>query len=390
VGAAVALIFARSARKQPAEPAASDRPGGSPTTPAARAPTIKLTVVYGTEKDAWLKAVVAGFRSAHPEIELDLVGKGSLEAAGAILDGKLQPAVWLPADSLALNLLNDDWRTKNGAALFASDGALAPQPLLLTPLVLVAWADRAAVLLKAGKGALTWKTIRSAVVSNKGWPAVGGKAEWGFVKLGHTDPTRSNSGLQALWSMTLEFYGRGTTVGVEQLLRPDFQSYLSGLEKGVTRFEPSTGTFMIDMVRFGPSKYDMAVVYESLAIAQIANAQGRWGDLRVYYPQLTFWSDNPGGVLLAPWVSDAQRAGGGDLLAYLRSRPVQDRALAFGFRPADPEVPIKTTTGDNPLVTLARYGLRADLPPAASTPNGAVVRNLMMLWTRLYGDTAAR
>ena len=391
LGVAAALIFARTARKTGSTGSASPSPGeAGPAAPAPRGPVTKITVVYGTEKEDWMNAVVAGFRSANPEIDLELLGKGSLESAQAILDGKLQPTVWIPADSLALKLLDDDWRTKTGAAMFASEGELAPQPLLLTPLVFVAWEDRASVLLKAGNGSLGWKTLRAAVVSNRGWPAIGGKADWGFVKLGHTDPTRSNSGLQALWSMTLEFFGHGKPVGVEQLLRPDYQGFVGGIEKGVTRFEPSTGTFMIDMVRFGPSKYDIAVVYESLAISQIANAQGRWGDLRVYYPQLTIWSDHPAALVRAPWVTDAQRAAGTAFVAYLRSRPVQERALAFGFRPADPAVPIKTKAADNPFTSLARYGLRADLPPAAPTPDGAVVRNLMMLWSRLVGDAARR
>ena len=389
VAVAAALLYVRSARKSPGVPGGAATPAAGAAT-GPHAPATKITVLYSTEKHDWMNAVVDDFRTAHPDIEVELIGKGSFESAQAILDGKLQPTIWTPADSLALKLLDDDWRTKTGAPMFASDGDMAPQPLLLTPLVLVAWQDRASVLLKAGKGALTWKTIRNALVSNRGWPAVGGKAEWGFVKLGHTDPTRSNSGMEALWSMTLEYFGHGKPVGVEQLLRPDYQSYLVGLEKGVTRFEPSTGTFMIDMVRFGPSKYDMAVVYESLAITQIANAQGRWGDLRVYYPQLTIWSDHPAAVLRAPWVTEAQRAAGSTLVAYLRSRPVQERALSFGFRPADPAVPIKTKQADNPFTALARYGLSADLPPAAPTPDAAVVRNLMMLWSRLLGDTAQR
>jgi hypothetical protein len=390
LAAAAVLVYLKLGAKNAPAPGAT--PATSPAGGAAAptAPATKITVVFGTEKESWLNAQIPAFRAAHPDIELDLVPMGSLEAAQGILDGKLTPTVWMPADSLALNLLDEDWRTKNGAPLFAKEGAGAPEPLLLTPLVIVAWEDRAGALLKAGKGALGWKTIRAAVTSNRGWPAVGGKPEWGFVKLGHTDPTRSNSGLQALWSATLEFFGHGKPVGVQQLLDPDYQSFLSGLERGVTKFEPSTGTFMVDMVRFGPSKYDLAVVYESLAISQIANAQGRWGNLRVYYPALTIWSDNPAAVLDARWVSDAQRAAGRALLAYLLSRPVQERALGFGFRPASPDVPIKTTTGDNPLVTLARYGLRADLPPVAPTPDDAVVRNLMMLWSRQVGDSARR
>jgi hypothetical protein len=388
VAAAAALIYARSSRRGEAGGSGASPAPTAAAPAAAPGPRTKVTVVFGTEKEAWMQAAVASFRTAHPEIDVELVPRGSFESAQQILDGTLQATLWSPADSLALNLLDADWRTKNGTPLFAHEGALAPQPLLLSPLVLVAWADRAAVLLKAGKGSLSWKTIRAAVSSSRGWPAIGGKGDWGFVKLGHTDPTRSNSGLQALWSMTLEFYGRGKPITVEQLLRREYQAYVTDIEKGVTRFEPSTGTFMIDMIRFGPSKYDLAVVYENLAIAQIANAQGRWGDLRVYYPPLTQWSDHPAAVLQAPWVTDAQRAAAGLLLAHLRSRPVQQQALAFGFRPADPEVPIKTAA-DSPFTRLGRYGLSADVPPVAPTPSEPVARNLMTLWSRLVGAAAA-
>lgn len=63
--------------------------------------------------------------------------------------------------------------------------------------------------------------------------------------------------------------------------------FVKGVEKGVAKFESSTGTFMTDMVRFGPSKYDVAVAYESLAISELADAAGRWGKLKVYYPATT-------------------------------------------------------------------------------------------------------
>ena len=159
--------------------------------------------------------------------------------------------------------------------------------------------DRANVLLKAGGGTISWKSIEAAVSSNQGWPAIGGKAEWGFVKLGHTDPTQSNSGLQALLLMTMEYYGKTTGLTVADVLDPGYQAFIAGPEKGVAKFEASTGTFMTDMVRFGPSKYDIAAVYEGIAISQIENAQGRWGNLRVYYPATTIWSDHPAAVLLA-------------------------------------------------------------------------------------------
>ena len=83
---------------------------------------------------------------------MELIGKGSLEAAEQILEGKQKPTVFSPADSLALNVLVDDWSTKYHGALVATEGDDAPQPLLLSPLVFAVWEDRADVLLKAAGG----------------------------------------------------------------------------------------------------------------------------------------------------------------------------------------------------------------------------------------------
>jgi ABC-type Fe3+ transport system substrate-binding protein len=151
----------------------------------------------------------------------------------------------------------------------------------------------------------------------------------------------------------------------------------------VTRFEHSTGTFMTDMVRFGPSKYDIAVVYESLAASQLANAQGRWGNLKVFYPSPTIWSDHPAAVLRAAWVGEREHEAGRLLLSHLRSKAWQERALEFGFRPADPSVPLKAPNTQSPFTRLAAFGLRGDIPPVADPPDAAVVRNLLALWTRL-------
>lgn len=363
--------------------AADPTPGtGAGTASAPPTAGTEIQVVYSTEKKDWIDAVTADFATAHPDIKVTLVGKGSFDAAQAIVDGNLKPTVWSPADSGALNLAISDWQTKNHADLFATSGDDAPQPLLLTPLVFVAWQDRADVLLKASGGAISWKAIGKAVTSSQGWPAIGGSPKWGFVKLGHTDPTKSNSGLEALYLMSLEFTGK-SKLDVEDLLKPDYQDFIKGIEKGVTKFEPSTGTFMTDMVRFGPSKYDIAVVYESIAISQLANAEGRWGKLRVYYPATTVWSDHPIGVLKGDWVTPAQAQAARTYVAFLRSRDQQKRALTYGFRPADTSVPIMSAEGQNPFTALAAQGVTVDVPPAAEPPPGPVVRNLMMMWQRV-------
>jgi ABC-type sulfate transport system substrate-binding protein len=127
------------------------------------------------------------------------------------------------------------------------------------------------------------------------------------------------------------------------------------------------------------------VVYENLAISQLDNAQGRWGTLKVYYPSITLWSDHPVALMQGDWVTEPQKKAARTWIDFLRSRPVQTRALAYGFRPADTSVPIRGGDAQNPFTRLAPQGISVDIPPVATPPEGNVVRNLMMMWTRVVG-----
>ena len=125
------------------------------------------------------------------------------------------------------------------------------------------------------------------------------------------------------------------------------------------------------------------MVYENLAISQIENAQGRWGNLKLYYPATTLWSDHPVAVLKGDWVTEPQRKAAKVWIDYLRSRPIQELALTYGFRPGDPTVPIKTADSKNPFTRLASQGVKVDINPMASPPDGQVIRNMMMMWSRI-------
>lgn len=386
VFAAVLILVVGGGKKKSGDkpPAPGPAVAGSGTGAAPPGGKVTVEFLYSSEKKDWVDAVIVEFEKANPDVDVVATSKGSLDAANGILDGSLKPVLWSPADSLIVNLLATDWQTKYGKRPFPVDGEAGPQQLLLSPLVFAVWEDRAKVLMAASGGdGLTWKAIHKAVTSPKGWSAIGGKPGWGFVKLGHTDPNKSNSGLQALLLMTLEYYTKTSGLTVDELLDEKYQTWVKEIEKGVPTFEASTGTFMTDMVRFGPSKYDIAVVYESLAISQLENAQGRWGNLRIYYPPVTLWSDHPVVMLGGDWVTPAQAKAGERLIAYLRGHEAQSMALRFGFRPADTSLPLKTSDGANPFTRLAQYGLALELPEAATAPDGAVVRNLLMMWSRV-------
>jgi hypothetical protein len=356
-------------------------PGIAPPTPAQN---VSLAFLYSTEKEEWLREAMPDFEKAHPEIDVQLDGKGSLDAVRALLAGEKKPVLWSPADSLAVNLLASEWQLSRSVDPIVHDGSRWPRPLLLTPLVFVAWESRAKVLL--GKSTeLTWQRLRDAVGSKMGWPGLGGDPAWAFVKFGHTDPQKSNSGLQALVLMADGFYGRQTGLSVADVTAPPFQDFVKALEAGRRTQDfaaSSTGPFMQNFIRQGPSLYDVVVVYEATAIADLPRAAGRWEGLRVFYPPINLWSDHPACLLAGDWITPEQKKAAEVLVDYLTTPAVQRAALRHGFRPGNLDVPVVTQDPDNPFNRYRDAGVRIDVPRIATPPDGAVLQALLQTFQR--------
>jgi ABC-type Fe3+ transport system substrate-binding protein len=357
---------------------------GSPSpAPERKGVKVRLGLLYGTEKERWLKAAVEEFAQKRPEIGVDLKGMGTIDAVRAIAEGREKPVVWSPADEIALNLLDNEWTLQKGSAIVDRSDP-GPTPLVVTPLVMIAWEERAKVLAAAAKGDPTdWRVVHALASSPKGWLGIGGSADWGYVKPGHTAPSRSNSGLQTLVLMAYGFHQKQAGLKPADILNEGFQKWLREIESTVGRFGDSSGTYMKDMVLYGPSKYDFIWNYESVAIGDMAAAQGRWGNLAVFYPKPTLWSNNPFAILRGDWVSPEQQAAARELREFLLSARVQSSALAFGFRPANPDVKVLTEDPTNPWNRLKAYGIRVEVPPVAETPSGEVTRLLLETWRRV-------
>lgn len=314
---------------------------------------------------------------------------GTVDSLRAISDGREKPVVWSPADEIALNLLDTEWSARTGQPIVEREGELAPQPLLLTPLVMIAWEDRAKVLATAAQGDPTdWRVLHDLAGSPKGWLGLGAPAEWGYVKAGHTAPNASNSGLQTLILMAYGYHHKRGGLTPADVLNEPFQKWLREIETAVGKFGTSSGTYMRDMVLYGPSKYDLIWNYESVAISDMAAAQGRWGNLFVYYPKPTLWSNHPFVVLKGDWVTAEERAAARDLRDYLLSAEVQTKALALGFRPANPDVKVVSTDPASPWNRLKPYGVRLDVPAVAEVPSGEVTRLLLETWRRTVESQA--
>jgi ABC-type Fe3+ transport system substrate-binding protein len=247
-------------------------------------------------------------------------------------------------------------------------------------LVLVAWKERADALWGDQPDGSLWVELHDALTDPRGWEAYG-HPEWGYIKFGHTNPLKSNSGFQTLLLMTYSYFGKRDGLTAEDILaNDDYQRWLVEFEGTVSKFGDSTGTYMQEIVAYGPSLYDFVAVYESTAIEQAENAVGRYGELKVFYPPATHLSDHPFCVLQADWVTPERTQAAQMFLDFLTSREMQEVALEHGFRPVDPAIPLDEP--DSPFQLYAGNGLRTELPPAVEVPPGGVLNMLLDFWRR--------
>jgi hypothetical protein len=337
--------------------------------------TVEIGIAFGTEKEGWFKEAVRAFADT-PEgkkIAINLFPMGSLEGGQAVAkDEDARIHVWSPASSLYKANFIRDWQSKHpGSKPIAHE-----EHLVYTPMVYVFWKDRYDPFLAKYKK-ISCTTILEALQEKEGWQGIGGKPEWGRFRLGHTDPTRSNSGLITLLLIACDLNG-GKPLSPADLKYPQFKAELTTLERGLAGMPHSTGTLMTDMVIKGPTAYDAVFVYESLALEKLKQARGRWGDLHVSYPGRNHMSDNPYYILDVPWSCKAQRQAAQTFLRFLMSEPMQKRALEHGFRPGNPDVPVRTP--DSPFVRYQENGVSVDIGQECPLPSAEIIDGLLQIW----------
>lgn len=341
--------------------------------------TAEIGIAYGTEKKRWLEYAVEEFAktSDGKGIKVNLIPMGSIEGAHAILSGDQRIHVWSPASAAYKDVFVQDWQVKYGGNPMVKEEALA-----LTPMVFVMWEERYQAFLQKYR-ALSLETIAEAEQEKSGWETIAAKPEWGFFKFGHANPNESNSGLMTLTLAAYTYAKKTKGLELKDIVNAGFQDWLQKLERGVSGMSNSTGTMMQEMVLKGPSSFDVLFTYESVTIDYLKNAEGRWGALKVVYPEYNAWNDNPYYILNASWSSKDQRRAAEAFLKFLLSEPIQKRSLVHGFRPANPNVPVKFP--DSPFTTYAKYGIQVDLQKICDPPKAEVMTNLLTGWQRSLG-----
>jgi hypothetical protein len=365
--------------------------------PFARTPEpVVVTVWYDAEKRAWFEDAARRFEATSPSvgnrpvrIVLRTVALRDQAARVARQDWRNDgaPTVVSPTSSMVLETLHAEWAAFNGGGSIIAAGPLAPAPLALTPLVAVAWQERGELIWGAQPGDF-WQQLHDAL-AQPNWSALGGREEWGPVKLGQTAPPISNSGTQALLLMAYGFRGTSAGLTTADVQSPEFTAWLKTIQGAVPQFGDSTADLMTTMVQRGPGTYDVALVHENLAIESLGQPR-TWGALRVYYPPATLVSDHPYAILDAPWTSAREREGARQFRDFLLSRASQERAVSYGLRPADASVPLLAAGTQSPFERYTSSGLRRELPPQAEQPAPEVVAALLDVWERHQPGGAQR
>ena len=343
-------------------------------------PPVEIGIAYGTEKQRWMEWTVAEFAkiSDGKRIKINLIPMGSLEGAHAILGGDQRINVWSPASAAYKDIFIQEWQAK-----YSGNPIIREEPIALTPMVFVVWEERYQAFIQKYK-TMSLDAVNQALQAKGGWDEIAHHPEWGLFKFGHTHPNQSNSGLMTIVLAAYSYHHKTKDLTLKDVLDVGFQHWLEQLERGASGMSNSTGNMMREMVLKGPSSYDALFVYENVAIDYLKNAEGRWGQLRVAYPEYNSWNENPYMIINAPWSTSDQRKAAEIFLNFLLTEPIQKESLVHGFRPANPSVAVKFA--DSPFVVYANNGIQVDLQKICEPPKAEVVNNLLASWLRSQGN----
>jgi Ca-activated chloride channel family protein len=323
---------------------------------------ITFRFLYTSEKQGWIEEVTPGFEQwffdrFNITVHVELVVTGSHDSVNLILQESAQPTAWSPASSIWIPYLNQKWSSLGNEQEIATDST----PLVLSPVVIAGWAS-----FFEENNVNDFKDLYQL-------------AEDGVdYKYGHPDPLLSNGGVMA---EVLEFADalskKPEDFDFDDFTNQDALDFVRTIESNSVMYGKSTGFFGRWAAENGPSAIDCFTVYESVVISNSDKANQKWGDsLVAVYPEGgTLLSDHPFVILNAPWVSEYQKFAAAQYLFYLLQEQNQDKAQNYGFRPANPNVPL------NEEIFNKINGVELEIKVPTYRPlSGESMENMFTVW----------
>ena len=287
------------------------------------------------------------------------------------------PTAWIPDSRYLVELANASYKERLGRDVFLTDGEYRARPIALSLFAWGLYGSRADAL-EEKFGEIDWSVIHDAAIAKGGWPELGGEPGWGFFKLVVPNPSKNVGGLAAMIAMAGEYYDR-TNITVEDVTNPEFQAWLGELMGAVTDFSSASAYTAEDFALFGYSVGDGGQLLESDLLQNMQGILTRWEDpLKIYYPDYLTWFDFPFTIWVGPETSALQKNAALEFQRFLLGEEQQKAALAYGLRPANPNVSLDSVP-DSLFTTWKDQGVESVVPrtSAMRSPDRDVLLTLL-------------
>jgi hypothetical protein len=353
-----------------------------PVVPEVGEGPLEVHVVSALPVADWVQEAAHQFNAEQHTLEgrpiqVTVTPMDGLTAKGRYERDELDPlpTAWIPDSRYLVELVNAAYKERLGRDVFLTDGEYRARPLGISLLTWGIYDSRAGVL-EEGYGDISWNTIHDAAVAPGGWGELGGEPDWGYFKLAISNPRKNISGLAAMVAAAGEYFGK-TNISVEDVTDPDFQAWLQEIMSSMS--DLSGGTYTVaDLALFGYTTGDAGQLLESDLLVNMQGIQTRWADpLRIVYPEYVTWFDFPFTVWMGPETTALEKNAALEFEEFLLSEGVQQKALAYGLRPANPNVPV---TGEGSLFDQwAAQGVLGVVPrtTAMRSPDRDVLQALL-------------
>jgi Ca-activated chloride channel family protein len=318
---------------------------------------VVIEVAANTGLTPWLETAVETFNDERVKT---VAGKpvyatlNAVESGQAVTDmaaGGPLPALWIPDDPVWANVLADQ-----GVDSFQGDCVSVAH----SPLVIAMWRPVAESLGWPGRS-LGWLDVGSLAADPSAWAYYSGGQFGNSLRLGHTHPGLSGSGVSTLLAIVQAAQSKVEAVGVDDIQSPIVQASVSAFEAAVSWFSSTTDSLGQTMSERGIGYLGAAVMYESTVVSYGAADPG----LVAIYPfEGTFVATHP--ACLNGAASAETREAAALLRDYLLGEAAQQAALANGLRPVNQGValgaPLDRAHGVDPHQPEIAFG-----PPGVDT-----------------------
>jgi len=360
---------------------------------------VHITMWTSGEKLNYLKDIVAEFNSEKHAVS---GGKRIQVQAYTVNSGpqstylveKIRDGISFPEGITAPQIASpsvDHWLTRvnylTGVQVFdlASTKALA-----LTPVVIAMYEEMARALGWPQKE-LGWADIIDLARDPLGWSAYpAAKVEWGKKPLlAWTDPNVSSTARSALFAAYVAASGKpAEQLTVQDVHAASVEQYVQSLQGAVDHYFPETLKLQTKIfqgprfLHFAPLE-EYSLVWLKLGLVNAESVPGGKAEAKpldrkmvaIYPKEGTIWHNNPGAILRnVPWTNSEQQEAAQVFVDYLLEPAQQQKAMAWGFRSANPKV-------DNGQYITPEYGIDPAKPTKLlGAVDPAVAEEIMSNW----------